>query len=206
MSSIEPEALEDQQVDYTITATEVLGAGRLLSLVSDTVDYNGESITREYISHPGAVAVLALDDDDRVLLIRQYRHPLRSLEWELPAGLLDVPDELRVVAAQRELVEETGMAASEWMQLIDCAVSPGGSNEIVSIFLARGLVEVESDYVRDGEEADIEARWVSIDDVAAAAAAGRLRNGILIAGVFAALAARSLDWSSLRPAVMQRNS
>lgn len=201
MSSQLPEPLEDRQVEYPISATEVLATGRLLRLVSETLDYNGESITREYVKHPGAVAVLALDDDDRVLLIRQYRHPLRSLEWELPAGLLDVPDEQRAVAAQRELVEETGMAASEWMKLIDIAVSPGGSNEIVSIFLARGLVEIESDFVRDGEEADIEVRWESLDDVAAAAAAGKLRNGILVSAIFAALAARSLDWSPLRPAV-----
>jgi ADP-ribose pyrophosphatase len=195
-----PEPLEDQQVNYQITESEVVGSGRLLTLMSETLDYKGESITREFVRHPGAVAVLALDADDRVLLIRQYRHPLRSLEWELPAGLLDVPDEPRAIAAQRELVEETGMSASEWMLLLDMAVSPGGSNEVVSIFLARGLVEIESDYVRDAEEADIEVRWEQLEDVAAAAAAGKLRNGILIGGVFAALAARAQGWSSLRPA------
>lgn len=200
-----PEPLDDQQVTYEITDSQVVGSGRLLTLMSETLDYNGQSITREFITHPGAVAVLALDDDERVLLIRQYRHPLRSLEWELPAGLLDVPDEPRVVAAQRELVEETGMTASEWMLLLDMAVSPGGSNEVVSIFVARGLVEIESDYVRDGEEADIEVRWEKLDDVAAAAAAGTLRNGILIAGVFAAVVARSKGWLTLRPALGEVN-
>jgi 8-oxo-dGTP pyrophosphatase MutT (NUDIX family) len=194
-----PEPLADEPADFALTDREVIGAGRFFSLVRETLSYGGTEIAREFMEHPGAVAVLALDDDDRVLLIQQYRHPVRSREWELPAGLLDVPDEPRLLAAQRELAEETGMAAAEWHQLVDLATSPGGSNEIVTVFLARGLVEVASDYVRDGEEADIEARWVPIDDVADAASAGRLRNGILIAGVFAALAARASEWRTLRP-------
>lgn len=194
-----PEPLSDQPAVYGLTGREVIGEGRFFSLVRETLDYNGSEIAREFIEHPGAVAVLALDDEDRVLLIRQYRHPVRSREWELPAGLLDVANESRLLAAQRELAEETGMAAAEWNGLVDLATSPGGSNEIVTVFLARGLVEVTSDYVRDGEEADIEARWVPIEDVADAASAGLLRNGILVAGVFAALAARASGWRSLRP-------
>ena len=194
-----PDTLADEPAHYAVTGREVIGAGRLLTLVRETFTYGDVELGREFIEHPGAVAVLAIDDDDQVLLIRQYRHPLRAREWEIPAGLLDMPDEPRLRAAQRELVEETGMAAAEWHQLVDLAASPGGSTEIVTIFLARGLVEVASDYVRDGEEADIEARWVPIDDVAHAASAGRLRNGILIAGVFAALAARASGWRSLRP-------
>ena len=194
-----PEPLADEAAHYEVTDREVIGQGRLFTFVRETVRYGDAELEREFIEHLGAVAVLALDDDDQVLLIRQYRHPLRSRDWEIPAGLLDLPDEPRLVAAQRELLEETGMAAAEWHQLIDLATSPGGSTEVVSIFLARGLVEVANDYVRDAEEADIEARWVPIGDVADAAAAGRLRNGILIAAVFAALAARGSEWRSLRP-------
>lgn len=194
------EPLADEPAEFEVTATEVIGEGSFLRLVRDTVDYRGEVIHREYLKHPGAVAVLALDDDDRVLLIRQYRHPQRAVEWELPAGLLDIAGESRLLAAQRELAEETGMAASEWMHLLDFAPTPGGSDEIVTIFLARGLVEVASDFVREGEEADIEVRWAGLDDVGDAALSGRLRNGILIGGVLAAMAARARDWAMLRPA------
>ena len=195
-----PEPLADEPADFAVTRREVVGEGRFFSLVRESISYNGTEIAREFIEHPGAVAVVALDSDDRVLLIQQYRHPLRSREWELPAGLLDVANEARLVAAQRELAEETGMAAGEWHKLVDLATSPGGSNEVVTIFLARGLVEVASDFVREGEEADIAVRWVPIDDVADAASVGGLRNGILIAGVFAALAARAAGWRSLRSA------
>ena len=195
-----PEPLADEPADFAVTRREVVGEGRFFSLVRESISYNGTEIAREFIEHPGAVAVVALDDDDRVLLIQQYRHPLRSREWELPAGLLDVANESRLLAAQRELAEETGMAAAEWHRLFDLATSPGGSDEIVTVFLARGLVEVASDFEREGEEADIAVRWVPIDDVADAAAAGGLRNGILIAGVFAALAARATGWRTLRSA------
>ena len=195
-----PEPLADEPADFAVTRREVVGEGRFFSLVRESISYNGTEIAREFVEHPGAVAVVALDSDDRVLLIQQYRHPLRSREWELPAGLLDVANETRLVAAQRELAEETGMAAAEWHKLVDLATSPGGSNEVVTIFLARGLVEVASDFVREGEEADIAVRWVPIDDVADAASVGGLRNGILIAGVFAALAARAAGWRSLRSA------
>ena len=194
-----PDVLADEPAHHEVTSREVIGTGRLLTLVRETFTYGDSELAREFIEHPGAVAVLALDDDDQVLLIRQYRHPVRTREWELPAGLLDIADEPRLLAAQRELAEETGMAAAEWHQLVEIAASAGGSTEIVTVFLARGLVEVASDYVRDGEEADIEARWVPIGDVADAASAGRLRNGVLVAGVFAALAARASGWRALRP-------
>lgn len=193
-----PEPLADEPADFAVARREVVGEGRFFSLVRESISYNGTEIAREFIEHPGAVAVVALDSEDQVLLVQQYRHPLRSREWELPAGVLDVPNEPRLLAAQRELAEETGMAAAEWHVLIDLATSPGGSNEVVTVFLARGLVEVTSDFVREGEEADIAVRWVPIDDVAEAASVGRVRNGILIAGVFTALAARTSGWRTLR--------
>lgn len=195
-----PERLADEPADFAVTRREVIGKGQFLSLVRESIMYNSTEIAREFIEHPGAVAVVALDDDDQILLVQQYRHPLRSREWELPAGLLDVANESRLLAAQRELAEETGMAAAEWHKLVDLATTPGGSNEVVSVFLARGVVEVASDFVREAEEADMAVRWVPIDDVADAASMGGLRNGILIAGVFAALAARASGWRTLRSA------
>ena len=103
------------------------------------------------LEHPGAVAS-GLDDDDRLMMIFQYRHPLRRRLWELPAGLLDVAGEDPRETAKRELAEETGLAAAEWAVLIDVAPSPGFSDESVRVFLARGLREVRRPDLSDDEE------------------------------------------------------
>jgi ADP-ribose pyrophosphatase len=188
----------DTPENFEVVQRDLLEKGHLLTFVRETFDYNGEAIVREFVEHPGAVGIIALDDDDRVLTIRQYRHPIRTRAWEAPAGLLDSPDEPLLAAAQRELAEETDMVASEWKVLADIAPSSGSNNEVIRIFLARGLSAVTTDFVRDGEEADIEVRWVAIDEVAHAASGGAVRNAILVTGVFAALAARSRGWSGLR--------
>ena len=183
-----------------ILESHVLEEGYLLTFVRETFEYNGEPITREYVQSPRAVGVIAIDEDDRVLTIRQYRHPIRTRAWEAPAGLLDSPDEPLLAAAQRELAEETEMAATEWHVLADIATSSGGNDEVVRIFLARGLSVTQTAFTRDGEEADIEVRWVPIEQVAEAVWAGRVRNVILASGIFAALAARAGNWADLRPA------
>src|SRR5699024_5294316 len=106
--------------------------------------------------------ILALDDEDRVLLIRQYRHPVRRRDWEIPAGLLDVAGEHPLATARRELAEEADLAATQWSVLAEFATSPGGSNELIRVYLARGLTELEP-FARTEEEADIERRWVGLD-------------------------------------------
>ena len=106
--------LTDDSAAVTIVSSETAFTGKVWNIRRDVFEYSGESITREYMEHTGAVAVLALDDEDRVLLIKQYRHPVRVREWEIPAGLLDIEGEDPLVAAQRELAEEADLEASEW--------------------------------------------------------------------------------------------
>jgi ADP-ribose pyrophosphatase len=195
-----PETFEDETVDLDVLNRELLLEGRIFSVVRESFAYNGLELSREFVTHPGAVAVIAVDDENRVLLIKQYRHPIRSRDWEIPAGLLDVAGEPMLAAAQRELAEEADLAATEWSVLVDLATSPGGSDEFVRVFLARGLSATLAAFDREDEEADLELRWVPIDEVVDAIARGSLRNSILIAGVLATQLARSRDWSQLRGA------
>src|SRR6185312_6625482 len=120
--------------------------GRVWSVRTDVVDLaDGQQVERDVIAHPGAVGIIALDDHLDVLLVRQYRHPVGALLWEPPAGLLDVEGEDPLDAAARELYEEAGYRAREWAVLADTFTSPGGSDEAVRIYLARGLSEVAAD-------------------------------------------------------------
>jgi 8-oxo-dGTP pyrophosphatase MutT (NUDIX family) len=178
--------LADEPLHPTIVSTEVDFTGRVWDIRRDVFEYNGHELTRDYVDHPGAVAVLVLDDDNRALLIQQYRHPVRSRDWEIPAGLLDIEGEDPLVAAQRELGEEVDLVASDWSQLVTFNSSPGGSNEIITVFLARGVSATGSSYERSEEEADIVVRWVPVADVIAGVLAGDLRNSILAIAVLAA--------------------
>ena len=183
------EPLADESTPQTILSSEVVFTGRVWNVKHDVVDYNGSEMGRDYVDHPGAVAILAVDDADRVLLIKQYRHPIAMREWELPAGLLDIENEEPLVAAQRELAEEVDLAAEDWSELVTFHTSPGGSNEVLRVFLARGLSATEA-FDREEEEADIELRWAPLDEVVAAVLDGRVQNSILIIAVLAAHARR----------------
>lgn len=187
----------------TITQTEVVHRGLVWDVVRDTVDL-GEAgvVRREYVRHPGAVTVLALDDLDRVLFIKQYRHPVRSELWELPAGLLDVEDEPPLEAAKRELLEEADLRAEHWDVLIDWFNSPGGMNEVLRLYLARGVSVVEDHerHERSGEELGMPTLWVPLDEARDAVLAGRIHNPGAVVGVLAAWSAREEGWSTLRPA------
>ena len=134
------------------------------------------------------MAAVALDEDDRVLLIQQYRHPIGSYEWELPAGLLDVPEEPPVECTRRELLEEADLRARTWEPLGHHHSSPGGSSEVLHVYLARGLSEVPAAerHERDGEEAGMPTRWVPLEDVVDAIMAGAIHNGTLIVGILMA--------------------
>ena len=194
------ELLQDEPVSYEIRGREIVGKGRFLTLVSETVEFNGVEIQREFVEHPGAVGVIVLDEDDRVLTIHQYRHPIRTRAWEAPAGLIDVEDETLLAAAQRELAEEVDLVASNWSVLLDLTTSPGMSNEGVRVFLARGLSAAPATFAREDEEADLELRWVPLDELVRAALDGTIRNVILISGVLAAASARDRGWRDLRTA------
>jgi 8-oxo-dGDP phosphatase len=161
---------------------------------------DGHYADRTVVRHIGAVGILALDDDGRVLLIRQYRHPAGRELWEIPAGLRDVAGEPLVDTARRELLEETGHAARDWQALLDSYASPGISSERIRIFLARGLAPAESDYQREGEEKFLRTAWVPLDEAVQAALDGGLHNGATIQAVLAGSVARARGFAGLRPA------
>lgn len=177
--------------------------GYVWSVSRDEVRLPGGYLAvRDVVAHPGAVGVAALDPDDRVLLIRQYRYPVGGYLLELPAGLRDVAGEHPLRTAQRELAEEAGLEAREWHVLVDFFNSPGGSNEAFRCYLARDLRPLPGGRTQTGEaeEADLPQMWVPLDDAVDAVLAGDLHNPTTVAGVLAAAAARARGWRSLRPA------
>lgn len=190
-------ALRDEPFAPEIVSSETVYTGAVWDIRRDVFQYNGEQIVREHVDHTGAVAVLALDADDRVVLIKQYRHPVRHRDWEIPAGLLDIDGEDPLTAAQRELAEEADLQADEWNVLTDIFTSPGGSDEVIRIYLARSVRPTEESFAREAEEADIETRWVALTDVVDAVLRRDIHNAPLCVAVLAAAAARAGEWSSL---------
>ncbi|MFF4872408.1 NUDIX domain-containing protein [Streptomyces sp. NPDC000961] len=195
--------LQDTPQEWRIVATATPFRGNKTSVrTDDVVMPDGEVARRDYQVHPGSVAVLALDEEDRVLLIKQYRHPVRQKLWEIPAGLLDVPGENPLHAAQRELYEEAHVKAGDWRVLSDVYTSPGGCDEAVRIFLARDLAEAEGErFEVSEEEADMETARVPLAELVRGVLAGDLHNNCLVVGVLSLAAARAGDGlDSLRPA------
>ncbi|MGZ4555028.1 MAG: NUDIX domain-containing protein [Mycobacteriaceae bacterium] len=171
--------------EFTVQASRTAYVGTVMALRVDEVQMPGGATgTREVIEHYGAVAVLAIDDANEVVLIHQYRHPMGRRLWELPAGLLDVPDEEPLTAAQRELAEEVGIAASHWSVLVDLAVSPGFTDESVRVYLAEGLSRVER-AAGEHEEADVVVHRVPLDDAVAQVLSGEIVNTSAVAGLLA---------------------
>lgn len=172
--------LEDVVDPAPVVARETVFQGRVWDVVRETATFGGSPMIREYMAHSGAVVVAAIDDDDRMLLINQYRHPIGTRDWELPAGLLDVDGENRLEAARRELAEEADLVASDWRELVSYHPSAGGSDELITIFEARGLSPAPTVHERTEEEAEIVVRWAALDEILDGIVAGRLRNGPLI--------------------------
>lgn len=177
-------------------------SGGVWDVRSDEVEIADQVVVRDLVVHPGAVGVLALDDDDRVLLIRQYRHPIGGYLFEPPAGLLDHAGEEPLKAAQRELLEEGGFIASQWSVLIDFANTPGGSSETFRCFLARGIEHAEGgrQHTGEAEELDLPQAWVPLERAKDLVFAGQLQNPTTVIGVLAAWAAKQSEWAPLRPA------
>ncbi|MGI5237700.1 NUDIX domain-containing protein [Dactylosporangium sp. CA-139066] len=176
---------------------------RVFSIVTDAIEMpGGDVVDRDYMVHIGAVGVVALDAQERVALVRQYRPAVRQVLWELPAGLIDVPGEPLVDAAARELAEEADLVAARWDLLAEVHTSPGCSNEKIRLFLAReiGPVPDGERHERTHEEADIELHWIDLDDAVTMALAGEITNAACVIGVLAAAQSRARDWKSLRPA------
>ncbi|MFE2676132.1 NUDIX domain-containing protein [Streptomyces hygroscopicus] len=195
--------IQDTPEEWQVTATATPFTGNKTSVRTDEVVMpDGSRATRDYQVHPGSVAVLALDEDGRVIVLRQYRHPVRQRLWEIPAGLLDVPGENPLHAAQRELYEEAHVKAEDWRVLVDVYTSPGGCDEAVRIFLAREISAAEGERFEVAEEeADMELARVSLAELVRGALAGELHNNCLAVGALALQAALAGDGvDSLRPA------
>lgn len=184
--------------------TERAFAGKIWDVTRESfrMHEGAEPLVREFIRHPGAVAIVALDDRDRVRMIRQYRHPVGQELWEVPAGLLDVADEPMLAAAQRELAEEADLVAGRWDVLVDFYTTPGSSSERIRVYLARELTEVPEDqrHERTGEEADMPLAWVPVAEAVEAVLSGRVRNPSTAMGLLALQVHAAQGFAGLRPA------
>jgi ADP-ribose pyrophosphatase len=194
--------VKDTAEQWPVVSSAVLVRSRLITVRSDKVRMPDNNLAeRDVVEHPGAVGVLALDEADQILMIRQYRHPVGRLLWEIPAGLRDVPGEDPWVTAQRELLEETGYRARDWHVLADYFTSPGFSTERLRVFLASGLEEVpaeERTYVPHDEEAQLVTAWLPLREAVRMVLAGELHNGVAAMGILAVYAARSDGSGGLR--------
>jgi 8-oxo-dGTP pyrophosphatase MutT (NUDIX family) len=186
--------------DYRVVGSKTVFAGRVISVSTDEVAMpDGGTSERDVVVHPGSVGVVALDDGGRVLMVNQYRHPVRQRLDEVPAGLLDADGERALDAAKRELAEEAGFAASTWHVLVDALTTPGMSDEAIRIYLARDLREVERD-VQEHEEADMTTSWVPLEEAVRRVLAGELENAMACLGLLAADRAARDGFTGLRDA------
>ena len=166
-------------------------------------------VKRQTVAHHDAVSVVALREGEEssqpdgaaeILLVRQYRHPVRAMLWEVPAGLLDVPGEDPLDAARRELAEETDYRAEHWQVLVDYYASPGFTTEGCRSFLATGVSRLPAAErsARHEEEAEFVPTWFRLDDVVDAVLGGRVHNPATVSGVLALVVARSRTDRALR--------
>ena len=195
--------LRDEADRRPVPESRTVNEGMVFDLVRDTIDFApGVRFDREYLRHTGAVAVLALDEAGRVLLIQQYRHPVGHRLWEIPAGLLDLDGEPPHVAAARELAEEAGCEPLRLSTLVDLRPSPGGSDEVIRVYLAEGVRASEEEFERVHEEAELVSRWVPLAEAVTAVLEGRITNATTVAALLALQALRGggAEHAPLRPA------
>jgi ADP-ribose pyrophosphatase len=186
---------------YRVLATETVYEGRVIRLVKDTVAMpgGGDSV-REVVQHPGAVAVVAVDDAGHVVLLRQYRHPVGGYLWELPAGLRDADGEAPLTTAQRELAEEALLSAQRWSLLTTTFSTPGFCDEMVLVYLAEGLTDVArpEGFTVEHEELDMTVERVPLAEAVQRVFDGRIRNSAAVIGLLAAAQHRA-GGTTLRP-------
>lgn len=188
--------------EFSVVDSTTLFRGRIVSVREDVVQMpDGSTARREIVDHMGAVVVVALDADERVVMVNQYRPAVRARLDELPAGLLDVDGEPAVEAARRELAEEAQLQAATWHTLLDLHTSPGFSDEAVRVYLARDLSDAPrpDGFVVEHEELSMTVSRVPLDEAVAMALAGEITNAAAVAGVLAAALARRAQWHGLRP-------
>jgi 8-oxo-dGTP pyrophosphatase MutT (NUDIX family) len=165
--------------------------GKIWDVVSKTFDFQGEELTREYIQHPGAVAVLAINKQDEVLLIKQYRAPVNQYLYEMPAGLRDAEDENDIEAAKRELAEEADYQAQTWTHLHSFYTTPGSSSEVIEIFLAQDLSPTGHSFDRTSEEKGMVPIWVPFAEVLESVMQSKTKSPTLVVAVLSLAARRS---------------
>lgn len=191
---LDPDQRWDHPAHWKVLDREELATGRVCNFVNDTVEApDGQTFRRQYVTHPGAVAIIALDEDDRVVVVRQYRHPVSMVLVEPPAGLLDVEGESPLDAAARELAEEAMLSAQDWRVLVDVATSPGGCAETLRIYLARDLSSAPrpEGFSPVDEEAHMSVSREPLDDLVEAILAGHCQSPSLVAGVMSLALARA---------------
>ena len=184
----------DAPHEYRVLESETVFDGSIISLLRERVSMpGGGDSMRDVVRHPGAVAVVALDDEDRIVLVRQYRHPVREHLWGLPAGLRDADGEPPVQTARRELAEEALLAAGRWSLLATTYNSPGFCDEEVQVYLAEDLTPADrpEGFVVEHEELDLTLERVPLAEAVQWVADGRIRNGSSVVGVLAAAATRA---------------
>ncbi|MBS2937927.1 NUDIX hydrolase [Nocardioides sp. J2M5] len=183
------DAISDRPQTWPVVSTRDLHRDDwVVALREDVITRPGhpEQFSRVSLEHPGAVVVLAVDDDERVMCLRQYRHTTAHEFVELPAGLRDAGDEPAVETAKRELREEVELEASSWRRLLSTYASAGISEEVHEIFLARGLTHApRGDFEMRHEEAEMERFWAPFADLLDAVLEGRVRQGPLVQAVLA---------------------
>lgn len=191
----------DECAGLPLQSSTAVYDGHVWSVRKDTVSIHSSVVERDVLIHPGAVAVLAVDESDRVLLIRQYRHPIAMTVFEPPAGLLDVTGEPALATARRELAEEAGYEADDWRVLVDFFNSPGGSSEAIRVYLARGLHPLSGGRIHTGEaeEAHLPRVWVPLAEAVQLALSGAIGSPSAVLGILAAHAAQPRGWDALRP-------
>lgn len=204
------QTIADKKTEFPVVDSKTVWRGQVFSMMTEHVKYGSEVATRDFVKHPGAVAIVPLREGEavenpagepEVLLINQYRHPVRASLWEIPAGLLDVDGEDTLTAAKRELAEEVEARAGHWDVLVDYFTTPGGSSESLRVFLARELQPIPTEeriFVKEAEEAFMTKRWVPLPEAITAIFDGRIHNPSAVVGLLATQVALQERGNSLR--------
>jgi len=197
-------SLHDEAMEWPYRRTATTH-GHLMDFVVDEISTpDGGTMVRNYLEHPNAVGIIAMDEQSRIVVEWQYRHPVRRKLVEAPAGLCDQAGEALLATAQRELAEEVGLAASTWHILLDIYATPGSCTQSTRVFLAQGLTKVPrpDGFKLEAEEADMAIGWADLDDLVDAIYAGKVMNPTIVTGIMAlktALLTGGVE--RLRPAV-----